>query len=86
MRGKLFGMATPISRRAAGMRLSVRVKRFDPAKGFGFVVPEGGGAEAFEHAGALFRSGMTGPVPGQRVFIRAESVPRGQQVTAVEPL
>ena len=62
------------------------VKFFDPARGFGFVVPDGGGREVFVHASVLFRSGMTDLEPGQRVFVRTERVPRGLQATEIEPL
>ena len=60
------------------------VKFFDPARGFGFVVPDAGGREVFVHARVLFRSGMTDLQPGQRVFVRAETAPRGLQATAIE--
>ena len=62
------------------------VKFFDPARGFGFVVPDTGGREVYVHSSVLFRSGMTDLAPGQRVFVRAESVPRGLQATDIEPL
>lgn len=62
------------------------VKFFDPARGFGFVVPDDGVREVFVHSSVLFRSGMTDLAPGQRVFVRAESVPRGLQATDIEPL
>ena len=62
------------------------VKFFDPARGFGFVVPDEGGREVFVHASVVFRSGMTDLLPGQRVFVRAESVSRGLQATEIEPL
>ena len=71
---------------SAVVDLPATVKFFDPARGFGFVVPDGGGREVFVHASVLFRSGMTDLEPGQRVFVRAESVPRGLQATTVEPL
>ena len=70
----------------ANMALPGTVKFYDPARGFGFVVPDSGGAEVFVHASVLFRPGMTDLLPGQRVFVRAESVPRGLQATDVEPL
>jgi len=54
--------------------------------GFGFVVPDSGGREVFVHASVLFRSGMTDLEPGQRVFVRAESVPPGLQATEIEPI
>ena len=68
------------------MELPGTVKFFDPARGFGFVVPDSGGREVYVHSSVLFRSGMTDLAPGQRVFVRAESVPRGLQATDIEPL
>lgn len=38
------------------------------------------------YVSVLFGSGMTDLLPGQRVFVQAESVPRGLQATRVEPL
>ena len=69
----------------ADMEFPGTVKFFDPARGFGFVVPDAGGREVFVHSSVLFRSGMTDLEPGQRVFVRAESVPRGLQATEIEP-
>ena len=68
------------------MELPGTVKFFDPARGFGFVVPDEGGREVFVHSSVLFRSGMTDLLPGQRVLVRAQSVPRGFQATQIEPL
>ena len=71
---------------SAVLNLPATVKFFDPARGFGLVVPDEGGREVFVHSSILFRSGMTDLEPGQRVLVRAESVPRGLQATEVEPL
>ena len=68
------------------MELPGAVKFFDPMKGFGFVVPDSGDAEVFVHSSVLFRSGMTDLEPGQRVFVRVESVARGLQAVRIEPL
>ena len=68
------------------MALQGTVKFFDPARGFGFIVPDAGGPEMFVHSSVLFRSGMTDLEPGQRVFVRTESAPRGLQATDIEPL
>ncbi len=70
----------------AVVELPATVKFFDPARGFGFVVPDTGGREVFVHSSVLFRSGMSDLEPGQRVLVRAESVPRGLQATEIEPL
>ncbi len=71
---------------SAVVDLPATVKFFDPARGFGFVVPDSGGREVFVHSSVLFRSGMTDLAPGQRVFVRAESGPRGLQATEIEPV
>ena len=71
---------------SAVVDLPATVKFFDPARGFGFVLPDAGGREVFVHASVLFRSGMTDLEPGQRVFVRAESGPRGLQATEIEPI
>ena len=67
-------------------RIRAITRPHNPARGFGFVVPDEGGREVFVHSTVLFRSGMTDMLPGQRVFVRAESVPRGLQATEIEPL
>ena len=69
---------------SAAVELPATVKFFDPARGFGFVIPDTGGREVFVHSSVLFRSGMTDLAPGQRVFVRAESAPRGLQATEIE--
>ena len=71
---------------SAVVELPATVKFFDPARGFGFVVPDGGSREVFVHSSVLFRSGMTDLLPGRRVLVRAESVPRGLQATEIEPI
>ena len=68
------------------LELRATVKFFDPARGFGFVVPDAGGPEVYVHSSVLFRSGMSDLAPGQRVFVRAESAPRGLQAREIEPL
>ena len=43
------------------------VKWFNPMKGFGFIQPEAGGADAFVHISALERAGLTTLNEGARV-------------------
>ena len=43
------------------------VKWFNATKGFGFIVPDDGGNDAFVHISAVEQSGMTGLNEGQKV-------------------
>ncbi len=43
------------------------VKFFNPDKGFGFIAPDGGGADVFVHVTALQRSGIDTLQEGQKL-------------------
>jgi CspA family cold shock protein len=43
------------------------VKWFNPTKGFGFIAPEGGGADVFVHISAVERAGLDKLNEGERV-------------------
>ena len=53
------------------------VKLYNAAKGFGFIVRDGGGKDVFVHVSVLDRAGITGLNEGQRVFV---GVAEGQKV------
>ncbi len=54
------------------------VKFFNPDKGFGFIAPEGGGADAFVHISAVERAGMRTLDKDQRVTYEFETDNRGK--------
>ncbi|WP_421708034.1 cold-shock protein [Algihabitans sp.] len=43
------------------------VKWFNPTKGFGFIQPDSGGADAFVHISAVERAGLSTLNEGQKV-------------------
>ena len=43
------------------------VKWFDPAKGYGFIKPDGGGKDVFVHITAVQAAGLRGLNEGQKV-------------------
>lgn len=48
------------------------VKFFNGQKGFGFIAPDGGGADVFVHVSALERSGISHLSEGQKVSFDLE--------------
>jgi CspA family cold shock protein len=59
------------------------VKWFNPDKGFGFIAPDGGGADVFVHISAVERSGMTSLREGQAVSFEVQTDPRKGKPAAV---
>lgn len=58
------------------------VKWFNAIKGFGFIQPEGGGADVFVHKSAVERAGMSGLNEGQRVHFEIEVNPKNGKSSA----
>jgi len=59
------------------------VKWFNAQKGFGFIVREGGGKDAFVHASVLERSGIGTLIEGQRVLIDIAEGRKGPEAVRV---
>jgi CspA family cold shock protein len=60
-----------------------RVKWFDAAKGYGFIVPDNGAADVLIHVTVLRRDGFTMLREGARVVAEAQERERGLQVFKV---
>ncbi|WP_283177634.1 cold shock domain-containing protein [Gemmobacter sp. 24YEA27] len=68
--------------------LQGRVKWFDPAKGFGFIVSDITNADILLHANVLRNFGQSSVADGAGVTVRIQTTPRGVQaveVLAIEP-
>lgn len=63
--------------------ISGRVKWFDPTRGYGFVVPDDGGADVLLHANVLARHGCKALPEGAVVKTTVRDGPRGRQAVAL---
>jgi CspA family cold shock protein len=59
------------------------VKWFDVSKGYGFVVPEDGGADVLVHVTILKRDGFNAIAEGAKIVLEAIEKPRGRQAIRV---
>lgn len=71
---------------ASSQTLDGVVKWYDPARGFGFVVPNDGGKDIFVHVTSLRRSGLDGLEPGQPVRMQVAQARRGREASSIEIL
>jgi cold shock protein len=62
------------------------VKWYDPARGFGFILPNDGSKDIFVHVTALRRSGLDGLEPGQPVRMMVSQARRGREASSIELL
>ena len=72
------------SRESSGAMGEGHVKFFNEQKGFGFVVPQSGGADVYIHASALRRSGLSNLLPEQRVRFSTRQGTKGVEVDRIE--
>ena len=56
---------------------------YNAAKGFGFIVRDGGGKDVFVHVSALDRAGITDLNEGQRVFVGVAEGQKGPEAASI---
>ena len=62
------------------------VKWFNDAKGFGFIEPEGGGADIFAHFSAIEMEGYRSLKQGSRVQFEVVQGPKGDLAQHILPV
>lgn len=62
------------------------VKWFSDTKGFGFIEPEGGGADVFAHFSAIQMEGFRTLKPGARVIFDLVQGPKGDLAHNIQAL
>jgi CspA family cold shock protein len=62
------------------------VKWFNADKGFGFITPDGGGADVFAHFSAITADGYRSLDENQRVSFEITQGPKGPQATGIQPV
>ena len=60
------------------------VKWYNAAKGFGFIVLDGGGNDVFVHVSALQRAGIMGLSEGQRVYVGVAEGQNGPEAASIQ--
>jgi CspA family cold shock protein len=62
-----------------------KVKWFNDAKGFGFITPDGGGADLFAHFSQIQSNGFKSLQEGQNVRFDVTMGQKGEQASNIQP-
>jgi CspA family cold shock protein len=80
------GAKTRVRREKGEKMTSGIVKWFNNDKGFGFIAPDGGGADVFAHFSAIATTGFRGLEENQRVEFDITQGNKGPQAENIRPL
>jgi cold shock protein len=80
------GLDAAVERPTELVEVSGRIKWFDVAKGFGFIVPDSGAPDVLLHVTCLRRDGHQSASEGARIVVEAVQRPRGWQAFRVVSL
>ncbi len=69
------GLDSAVERPTELVEVSGRIKWFDVAKGFGFIVPDSGAADVLLHVTCLRRDGHQSASEGARIVVEAVQRP-----------
>jgi CspA family cold shock protein len=78
------GFDWAVSPRSSFMAVGT-VKWFDEKKGFGFIIPEDGGADLFVHHSNIVTEGFRTLKDGQKVEFEPAQGKKGMEATQVKP-
>lgn len=76
----------PIERRAESVEIIGRIKWFDVSKGYGFIIPEGGGPDVLLHVTHLQAAGYQFAHEGATVVCEVTRNPRGFRVFKISDI
>jgi CspA family cold shock protein len=62
------------------------VKRFNDAKGFGFITPDDGGEDLFAHFSEIRAEGFKTLQENQKVSFEVKQGPKGKQASTITPM
>jgi CspA family cold shock protein len=85
-RSSISGRARVPGRAQGEKMTSGIVKWFNNDKGFGFIAPDGGGADVFAHFSAIATTGFRGLEENQRVEFDITQGNKGPQAENIRPL
>jgi CspA family cold shock protein len=86
MLGRAFAMANDnvVENGSTGLKATGKVKWFNNAKGYGFILPDDGGDDLFAHYSSIEMDGYKTLKAGQEVCFEVLAGPKGKHATHIQ--